>query len=86
MTKVELIEAISEWTNLPKYQVATTLRTMLRVMNETLKEGGRVYWRGLGYFEAKKMAKKKVFKGRMSGGHRTVRFYTTRRSPWKSMQ
>ncbi|MCO6498132.1 MAG: integration host factor subunit beta [Chitinophagaceae bacterium] len=58
MRKADLINKVSEDTQIPKVDVLVTLENILKVIKNTLGEGEGVYIRGFGSFIVKKRAAK----------------------------
>ena len=58
MRKADLINKISEKTNIPKVDVLVTLETMFKEIKGTLSKGENIYIRGFGSFITKKRAAK----------------------------
>ncbi len=50
MNKSELINSLSEETTLSKKDVARVLESFARIVQRTLKKGGKVQWAGFGTF------------------------------------
>ena len=58
MRKADLINKISEKTNIPKVDVLVTLETMFKEIKLSLAKGENIYVRGFGSFITKKRAAK----------------------------
>lgn len=58
MRKADLVNKISENTNIPKVDVLVTLENMIKIIKNTLGEGENIYLRGFGSFIVKKRAAK----------------------------
>ena len=58
MRKADLINKISEKTNIPKVDVLVTLETMFKEIKASLAKGENIYVRGFGSFITKKRAAK----------------------------
>ena len=58
MRKADLINKISEKTNIPQVDVLVTLETMFKEVKSSLAKGEHIYVRGFGSFITKKRAAK----------------------------
>lgn len=58
MTKAEIVNQISESTNIDKFSVLQTVEAFMEVVKESLAKGEDVYLRGFGSFIVKQRAEK----------------------------
>jgi DNA-binding protein HU-beta len=50
MNKTELVNSLSEETTFSKRDVTRVLEALIRILERTLKKGGKVQWSGFGTF------------------------------------
>ena len=85
MSFVELVEAISKNTGLPKTVVAKVLRGFKNKASRALEAGESVKLPGFGSFYVVKQEKRELFGGtRVSGGRSIIRFRQSRRPHGKA--
>ncbi len=87
MTLTELIEEAAKTRGISKDAAAALMKEVLSEMTKALRNGETVKFTGYGVFKTVRLSPRTYFGGkRVSGPRSTVRFQTSRRSKWKSLE